>query len=306
MLAASSAAELLHGQVSAAFGRHFLVELGDGRVVPCITPGKKTGTACGDRVAIRMTSPDQGVIQSTEPRQTLLYRSDAFREKIIAANVTQIIVVLAARPSFYEELLNRCLVAAEAGGMRALIVLNKCDLVEETRAALASLQLYRDLGYDLLPLSAKHDVSPLRPYLAGQTSVLVGQSGMGKSSIINALLPQVAAATREVSEALDSGKHTTTSAQLYHLDPSSHIIDSPGLQEFGLHHLSAHEIDHAFVEFRPCLGHCKYNNCRHASEPGCAVLEAVAAGKISERRWAAYRSILGTGRAADGSSRARF
>ena len=306
MLEKSSAAELLHGQVSAAFGRHFLVELADGSVVPCVTSGKKSGTACGDRVTIRMTSPDQGVIQATEPRQTLLYRSDAFREKIIAANVTQIIVVLAARPSFYEELINRCLIAAEAGGMRALIVLNKCDLVEETRAALASLELYRELGYDLLQLSAKQDISPLLPYLEGHTSVLVGQSGMGKSSIINALLPQAAAATREVSEALDSGKHTTTSAQLYHLDPASHIIDSPGLQEFGLHHLSAHEIDHAFIEFRPFLGRCKYNNCRHLSEPGCAVLEAVAAGKISERRWTAYRSILGTSRAADGYNKSRF
>jgi ribosome biogenesis GTPase len=300
------AAELLQGQVSAAFGRQFLVELADGSVVPCVTPGKKSGTACGDRVKIRMTSPDQGVIQATEPRKTLLYRSDAFREKIIAANVTQIIVVLAARPSFYEELVNRCLVAAEAGGMRALIVLNKCDMVEESRAALASLELYRDLGYDLLQLSAKQDISPLLPYLEGHTSVLVGQSGMGKSSIINALLPQAAVATREVSEALDSGKHTTTSAQLYHLDPSSHIIDSPGLQEFGLHHLSANEIDHAFIEFRPFLGHCKYNNCRHLSEPGCAVLEAIAAGKISERRWNAYRSILGTSRAADGYNKSRF
>jgi len=306
VLEKSSAAELLHGQVSAAFGRQFLVELADGSVVPCVTPGKKSGTACGDRVKIRMTSADQGVIQATEPRQTLLYRSDAFREKIIAANVTQIIVVLAARPSFYEELLNRCLVAAEAGGMRVLIVLNKCDLVEETRAALATLGLYRELGYDLLLLSAKQDISPLLPYLEGHTSVLVGQSGMGKSSIVNALLPQAAAATREMSEALDSGKHTTTSAQLYHLGQSSHIIDSPGLQEFGLHHLSAHEIDHAFVEFRPFLGRCKYNNCRHLSEPGCAVLEAVAAGKVSERRWMAYRSILGTSRAADGYNKSRF
>lgn len=253
-----------------------------------------------------MTSPDQGVIQSTEPRISLLYRSDAFREKVIAANVTQIIVVVAARPSFYEELVNRCLIAAEAGGMGAVIVLNKCDLVEETRAALAVLEIYRDLGYAVLPLSATHDVSPLLPYLENHTSVLVGQSGMGKSSIINALLPQAAVATREISEALDSGKHTTTRAQLYHLNPASHIIDSPGLQEFGLHHLSADDIDHAFVEFRPFLGRCKYNNCRHLSEPGCAVLEALAAGRISERRLQAYRSILGTGRGTDGHSKARF
>jgi len=298
--------EPLHGQVCAAFGRQIRVELADGSIIPCVTPGRKTGIVCGDRVSIRMTSPDQGVIQSTEPRISLLYRSDAFREKVIAANVTQIIVVVAARPSFYEELVNRCLIAAEAGGMGAVIVLNKCDLVEETRAALAVLEIYRDLGYAVLPLSATHDVSPLLPYLENHTSVLVGQSGMGKSSIINALLPQAAVATREISEALDSGKHTTTRAQLYHLSPASHIIDSPGLQEFGLHHLSADDIDHAFVEFRPFLGRCKYNNCRHLSEPGCAVLEALAAGRISERRLQAYRSILGTGRGTDGHSKARF
>lgn len=306
MVEEPGASPLLHGQVCAAFGRQFLVELGDGSTIPCVTPGRKTGIACGDRVAIRMTSTDQGVIQSTEPRSSLLYRSDAFREKIIAANVTQIIVVVAARPSFYEELVNRCLIAAEAGGMEVLIVLNKCDLVDETRAALAVLDIYRDLGYTVLPLSARHDIGPLLPYLENHTSVLVGQSGMGKSSIINALLPQAAVATREISEALDSGKHTTTSAQLYHLSPTSHIIDSPGLQEFGLHHLSADDIDHAFIEFRPFLGRCRYNNCRHLTEPGCAVLEAVAAGKISERRLQSYRSILGTDRGTDGHSKTRF
>lgn len=282
----------LEGQVIAAYGRQFTVELPDGRQVACVTRGKKSGAACGDRVRIAITSPDQGVIEAIQPRQSLLYRSDAFREKIIAANVTQVIIVLAAVPSFYEDLVNRCLVAAEAARIKALIVLNKADLVVETARAMETLLPYRDLGYPLLTLCAHRDIAPLRPRLAGETSVLVGQSGMGKSSIINALLPGIHLETREISETLDSGKHTTTFARLYHLDTDSHIIDSPGLQEFGLHHLKPDEIDHAFIEFRPYLGQCRFNDCHHRSEPGCAVLAAVEAGRIQRRRLAAFHKLV--------------
>ncbi|BCB26987.1 putative ribosome biogenesis GTPase RsgA [Sulfurimicrobium lacus] len=282
----------LEGQIIAAYGRQFTVELPDGKHVTCVTRGKKSGAACGDRVRIALTSPDQGVIEAIQPRQSLLYRSDAFREKIIAANVTQIIIVLAAVPSFYEDLVNRCLVAAEAAKIKALIVLNKADLVAETARAMETLQPYRNLGYPLLTLCAHSDIAPLRPFLEGETSVLVGQSGMGKSSIINALFPGINLETREISKTLDSGKHTTTFAKIYHLDPDSHIIDSPGLQEFGLHHLKPEEIDHAFIEFRPYLGQCKFNNCHHRSEPGCAVLAAVEAGSIHRRRLAAFHKLV--------------
>jgi ribosome biogenesis GTPase len=282
----------MEGQIIAAYGRQFTVELPDGTLISCVTRGKKTGAACGDRVRIASTSPNQGVIETILPRQSLLYRSDAFREKIIAANVTQIIIVLAAVPSFYEDLVNRCLVAAEAARIKALIVLNKADLVAETARAMETLLPYRNLGYPLLSLCAHSDIAPLLPFLKGETSVLVGQSGMGKSSIINALFPGINLETREISKTLDSGKHTTTFAKIYHLDPDSHIIDSPGLQEFGLHHLKPEEIDHAFIEFRPYLGQCKFNNCHHRSEPGCAVLEAVAAGSIHPRRLAAYQKLV--------------
>jgi ribosome biogenesis GTPase / thiamine phosphate phosphatase len=284
----------LQGRVVASFGRRYEVEIdADGALLECVTRGKKGGVACGDQILLIPTSPGQGVIQEVLPRHSLLYRSDAFKSKLIAANVSQILVVVAAVPSFYEDLINRCLIAAESVGIKTVIVLNKADMVEETRAAAAQLELYRGLGYPVLHLSAKHDVTPLLPYLQGQVSVLVGQSGMGKSSLINALLPDADTATREVSESLDSGKHTTTYARLYHLNADSHIIDSPGLQEFGLAHLKPEEIDHAFIEFRPYLGNCRFNNCRHVSEPDCAVLEAVAAGKISNRRLATYRKMLG-------------
>lgn len=282
----------LAGLVVASFGRHYEVELDDGERLSCVTRGKKGGVVCGDRVTIETTGPDQGVISAIAPRESLLYRSDPFREKVIAANVTQIVVVVAPVPSFYEDLIGRCLVAAETAGLRALIVLNKCDLVEESARALERLGIYRELGYSVLPLSAKRDLSPLLPYIHGQTSVLVGQSGMGKSTLINALLPEARARTQEVSEALDSGRHTTTHATLYHLDRDSHIIDSPGLQEFGLHHLKLDEIGAAFVEFRPHLGNCRFSNCIHLNEPGCAVLHATAQGDIAPRRLAFYHSLV--------------
>ena len=284
--------KLQHGQVVAAFGRHFDVETSEG-TVSCVTRGKKGGIACGDRLQIEMTGTAQGVIKAIDTRASLLFRSDEFKEKIIAANVTQIIVVVAAEPAFYEDLVSRCLIAAEAASLKIVIVLNKCDLEQATRAALKQLQLYRDLGYPLVTLSARQDISPLQPYLQGETSVLVGQSGMGKSSIINALLPAAQAHTREISQALNSGKHTTTHARLYHLDDDSHIIDSPGLQEFGLAHVNEMDIAHAFVEFRPYLGHCRFSNCRHRVEPGCAVLEAAAAGKIDRRRLGAFHKLVG-------------
>lgn len=283
------------GWVVAGFGRQYEVELKSGELILCVSRGKKGGIACGDRVTVKQTGSGQGVIEAILPRASLLYRSDPFRTKILAANVTQIMIVVAAVPSFYEDLINRCLVAAEVTHIAAMIVLNKCDLGEETRQALQQLQLYQDLGYPILPLSAHQDVTPLRRYLEGNTTVLVGQSGMGKSSIINGLLPEAGASTRAISEALDSGRHTTTYTRLYHLGPDSHIIDSPGLQEFGLHHLKAEEIDHAFVEFRPYLGQCRFNNCRHQHEPGCAVLQAVADGGVSRRRLEAYHRLITSG-----------
>lgn len=281
---------LLEGLIVASYGRRYLVELPGSAVLDCVTRGKRRDFACGDRASVTLTGRDQGVIESVAPRTTLLYRSDAHRQKLIAANVTQIIVVAAAVPSFSEDLVNRCLAAAEHGGMAALIVLNKADLPESAQA-LESLELHRQLGYRVLSLSARRDVLPLAPLLEGEVSVLVGQSGMGKSTIINRLLPQAAARTDELSGALDSGRHTTTHARLYHLDATSQIIDSPGMQEFGLHHLAIDEAAHAFVEFRPWLGRCRFRDCRHVAEPGCAITAACDRGEISERRLASYRGL---------------
>ncbi|MEQ1601592.1 MAG: ribosome small subunit-dependent GTPase A [Methylophilaceae bacterium] len=285
-----TAAPVLQGLVIAAYGKRYDVELSDGREISCVTRGKKSDLACGDQVEIKLTDTSEGVIERFLPRSSLLYRSNAYKTKLLAANVTQIIIVLATNPSFYEELLNRCLIAAEAAGIRALIVLNKCDLADNAQA-LERLKLYTSLGYQVQPLSAQHDISPLKPWLLSQTSVLVGQSGMGKSTIVNSLLPDLHIRTREVSAVLDSGKHTTTAAHFYHLDASSHLIDSPGLQEFGLNHLSLDEMEHAFVEFRPFLGKCRFNNCRHLKEPDCAISQAVAENKIAPERLVCYQGL---------------
>jgi ribosome biogenesis GTPase / thiamine phosphate phosphatase len=279
-----------NGLVVASYGKRYEVELADKSRISCVTRGKKTDLACGDIVTIKLTDKAEGVVEKCLERASILYRSSAIKSKTIATNVSQIVIVLATQPSFYEALLNRCLVAAEAAKIRPLIVLNKCDLADADDAKI-KLKLYQDLGYEVLHLSAKRDITGLQPYLKNHQSVLVGQSGMGKSTIINALLPGQNVRTQVMSEALDSGKHTTTATHLYHIDGNSSLIDSPGLQEFGLNHLSQTDLELAFIEFRPYLGKCRFNNCTHTHEPDCAVTNAVASGKISATRLKFYREL---------------
>ena len=281
---------LQKGLVVASYGKRYGVELEDGTQVSCVTRGKKNDLACGDQVDIKLTDKHEGVVEALHERSSLLFRSNAFKTKTLAANVTQVVIVLATMPSFYEALLNRCLIAAEAAGIKVLIVLNKCDLKDPT-STLAQLKTYQDLGYSVQALSAKQNIAPLKAWLKHQVSVLVGQSGMGKSTIVNALLPESMVRTQEISDVLDSGKHTTTAAHLYHLDSESDLIDSPGLQEFGLNHLSLEQLEYAFIEFRPYLGKCRFNNCKHIHEPDCAVINAVNTGKISATRLAAYQQL---------------
>ena len=281
----------MEGRVIAAHGRQYVVELADGTLLPCFPRGKKSEIACGDRVDIMRTSDDQGVVEAIQPRVSLLYRSNEIRQKLIAANVDQLVIVVATEPAFSDELVARALLAAESEEIAPLIVLNKCDLADKLPAARQRLATLAGLGYPILELSALNHAEDLRPWLAGKTSVLVGQSGMGKSTLVNALIPEANAATREISQALDSGKHTTTHATLYHLDGNSDLIDSPGLQEFGLGHLDRQEIEIAFREFRPFLGQCRFRDCRHGREPDCALTAAVAAGHIDARRFALYHRI---------------
>ena len=284
-------ASLLEGRIVASYGRRYLVELPDSTTLDCVTRARRGALACGDRVTVARSAPGQGVIEAAAPRSTLLYRSDRARHKLIAANVTQIVVVVAPVPSYHEDLVNRCLAAAENGGMVSLVVLNKADL-PQAATTLRALEPYRRLGYRVISLSAKRDLAPLAAHLEGHTSVLVGQSGMGKSTIVNGLVPDAAARVAEVSAALDSGRHTTTHARLYHLDHASDIIDSPGMQEFGLRHLDPPELAQAFVEFRAWFGHCRFRDCRHVIEPGCAISAACDRGEITESRLESYRGLV--------------
>lgn len=276
------------GEVVAAYSRRYRVETTSGTLA-CQVKGRRLQAVCGDRVELRRGA-DGGVIESVLPRSTLFHRSDAFRTKAIAANVTQIAVVVAARPSFSPELLQRCILAAEDQGIGSLILLNKSDL-PETPAARARLAPLARIGYPCIELSALRDASPVRPWLAGHRTLLVGQSGMGKSTLVNALFPEAQAETAAYSEALDSGRHTTTHTRLYRLDGDAALIDSPGLQEFALQHLDAEALARAFVEFRPYLGQCRFRDCRHESEPGCRLAEAAAAGDIDPARLALFRQL---------------
>jgi ribosome biogenesis GTPase len=278
------------GQVVAAFGRRHLVELSDSGLLECVTRGRRHDVACGDSVQVSRIDDKQGVIEAVAARATLLYRSDLRRQKLICANATQIVIVAAAVPAFSHDLLNRCLIAAEHGGMTALIALNKSDLPQAAEA-LSSLEQYRALGYRVLAFSARQDVQPLLPHLDAQASVLVGQSGMGKSTIINRLLPQAAARVADASKSLASGKHTTTHARLYRLDQGGSIIDSPGMQVFGLAHLDWGAAAKAMPEFRDWLGQCRFRDCRHLAEPGCAVDHAYRAGRIAPGRMESYRRL---------------
>lgn len=291
---------MLKGLITAAFGRHYEVRLDDGRIVNGIPRGKKSPYACGDRVSLGPLHDSEAQILAHDPRQSLLYRSDQWKQKIIAANATQVVLVVATEPGFSDELISRALVAIQHEKMRAVIVLNKCDLAAMLPAARAQLAPFVALGIPLVELSAQTDASPLRPWLAGQISVLVGQSGMGKSTLVNALIPDAGAATREISIALDSGKHTTTHARLYPLPDGAALIDSPGLQEFGLAHLTRGEIELGFAEFVPCLDRCRFRDCRHENEPDCAIKAAVAAGTIDARRLAHFMVIAGENNRAPG------
>lgn len=284
------------GLIIAAHGRHYTVELADGSLRQCFPRGKKNGPAVGDRVRITPQGRDEGAIEAVLPRRNLLFRSDEMRVKQFAANVDQLLIVVAVEPTFADDLTGRALAGAWSADIEPVIVLNKIDLPGALDAARARLEPLRRLGVPVIELSAQDHAmvhERLAPRLAGRTSLLLGQSGMGKSTLLNTLVPHAQAATREYSAALDMGRHTTTSTRLYHLpEPGGDLIDSPGFQAFGLQHLNGEQILRGFPEFAPHIEHCRFYNCTHRHEPGCGVLAALQAGQIDAGRYALYLRIL--------------
>jgi ribosome biogenesis GTPase len=287
----SSASERANGLVVGATRRQFSVALDDDDTVACLLKGRSAQIACGDRVTVTRLASG-GVIEAVSPRQSLFYRSDAWKEKLIAANVTQVVGVTAPDVAVDENLLNRWIIAAEAERCRFVLVANKADL-PGFPALMARLAPYRALGYPVVETCAKRNVDALRPHLAGAHSVLIGQSGMGKSTLINALFPSEVARTGTVSSSLGSGRHTTAATTLYRLAGGvGWIVDSPGMKVFGLAHFPADVIAHAFVELRDLIEQCRFRDCRHEHEPGCAVQAAIAEGRVAEQRVALLQALL--------------
>jgi ribosome biogenesis GTPase len=259
-----------------------------------VLKGRKAVIACGDRVEVARFSGGGGAIETILPRTNLVYRSDAFKQKLIAANVTLVIGVIAPDLPADFELIDRWGIAAVAEGCGFLIVANKSDLPDADRLV-ERLREWNTLHYDVVSLSARGDVSALASRVLGEHSVLVGQSGMGKSTLLNALAPGVGARTAEISSALASGRHTTTETTLHPLpgDPQhGWIVDSPGMKAFGLAHLPPHVIEEAFVDIRPFLGQCRFRDCRHDREPGCAVQAAVDRDEIAPHRVALLHEMV--------------
>ncbi len=287
-------------RIIASHGRHYVARDNSGALWHCIARGKKHEVAVNDRVILTdlgnsgdVTQP-QAVIEKIEPRQNLFRRSDQFKDKAIAANVTQVWFVVATEPSFDPELLSRCQVACAAEDIKFTILLNKADLAALLARAEALIAPFQAIGIPVIHTSSLNGqgIDQLRHQIIGQSTVLTGQSGMGKSSLINELVPDAKATIGEISHYLDTGRHTTTTVQAYQQGPETTIIDVPGLQVFGLSHLTDEQILLAFPEFRPHLGDCRFRDCRHDQDPGCALRAAVENGSATDVRLQLLRRLL--------------
>lgn len=287
------------GLVVASHGRHVLVETPSGERLICHPRGKKNQCVVGDRVRWQPTG-DEGAIEKVQERRNLFYRQDEIRTKSFAANLDQVLLLIAAEPEFSESQLARALIAAEAQHITPLIALNKSDLVEPFERAWRRLLPYQHMGYGVLPLSLRLsgdvDREHLLKHLHGRTTLVLGPSGAGKSTLINLLVPNAQAVTGEISQALSSGKHTTTSTTWYWVDKpaGTALIDSPGFQEFGLHHIDPMQLAALMPDLKPHVANCKFYNCTHLHEPGCGVIAAVngdAAG-ISPSRYRIYGDLF--------------
>ena len=302
----TSSAGTQQGLVVAGFGRHVLVETADGQRIICHPRGKKGQALVGDRVRW-LPSEDEGTIEKIDERSNVFYRQDELRTKSFAANLDQILILIAADPEFSESQRTRALIAAEAAGITPIVALNKSDLAEPFGRAWTKLSPYRAMGYQMLPLAIKPEpdravdtaqTDRLMALLEGKKTLVLGPSGSGKSSLTNLLVPTAKVLTAEISRALNSGKHTTTSTTLYWIDAarSAALIDSPGFQEFGLHHIEPMQLAQLMPDFKAHAQNCKFYNCTHLHEPGCGVISELKSGagpiNIGSNRYRLYSELF--------------
>jgi ribosome biogenesis GTPase len=291
------------GRVISRFGKHAIVEDEQHVNHKCHIRRTVESVVCGDHVLFRASESaeerDRGIIEVVLDRKSTLTRPDYYDGvKPIAANIDQIIVVSSIVPALSPHIIDRYLVACEDAKISPVLVINKIELLneEELKAVSASLDIYRDIGYKVILTSCETDegLRELSECLLDKVSVFVGQSGVGKSSIINQLLPDAAEAVGDISANSGLGQHTTTASKLLHFASGGELIDSPGVREFGLWHLSADAVTNGFIEFRDYIGGCKFSDCKHRQDPGCLITQAVNEGKICEARYMSYLKIIDT------------
>jgi ribosome biogenesis GTPase / thiamine phosphate phosphatase len=292
----------LAGRVMSVHGRDSFVLTEDGREYRCavrrllksLAIDQRNVVVAGDRVLFRPAQGEDGVIERVEPRRGTISRTSRGRQHVIVSNVDQLLIVSsAAEPVLKPNLIDRFLVTAEASRIRAIICINKIDLIEP--ADLAPLAgVYGQMGYPVLLLSATAGlgVERLRELIRGRQTVLAGQSGVGKSSLLNAIEPRLGLRVREVSEENQKGRHTTTAARLIPLDMGGYVVDTPGIRQFQLWDVSPEEVAGFFRDLRPYVSHCRYPDCTHIHEDGCAVKGAVADGRLDVRRYESYCGIF--------------
>lgn len=285
------------GVVIAHYGVQIDVESkADGSIQRCHIRANVPGLVTGDLVIFRPGNPT-GVVVAQEPRKNLLERPDNRGAlKPVAANIDHMLLVIAPFPEAHPNLIDRYLVAAEVHNIRPVIVLNKIDLLsnDDNDPLRVLLNTYGSLGYDVIEASCKGEggLVNLADFLVDKTTVFVGQSGVGKSSLINALMPGTDTRVGALSESTQKGKHTTTTAKLFHFPNGGDLIDSPGIREFALWHMTPDEVYSGFPEVREHLGMCKFRDCHHQQEPGCAVRSALEDGSITQSRWRSCQHII--------------